>query len=227
MKRAVVNFASGKWYLRGQARQRASMKVAGGGAEYIGFTDYKNIGSPTHQQVPYAFKTHALMYCLNKGYDEVIYVDASIWAAKSWLPIWDKITTSGYYFEEAGHWAGTWTKDSVLIRMGVSRDQAMKIPMFSAGFTGLNLRNAKAVEFLKRWHSYACDGDSFEGTWGNENRQMSKDPRCKGHRHDMSVASILAWQMDMQLGRGGTYLAYIGPGYKTPLETACAYLRQA
>jgi len=224
MKRAVVNYAVGAWYPRGQARLRASMVVANCAVEFIGFTDNRNFGSPTHQQVPYAFKTYALMYCLNKGYDQAIYADASIWAVKTWKPIWDLIDSQGYYFEEAGHVAGTWTKDSVLAKFGITRDQAMKIPLYSAGFTGLNFHNPKAVEFLKRWHGYANDGDSFKGTWGNENGQMSKDPRCKGHRHDLSVASLLAWQMDMKLGKGGDFLAYIGPGYLKPRDTVVAYL---
>lgn len=226
MKRVVVNYADdAKWYRRGQERQRKSMENAGGGFEYIGFTDNRNIGAPPHWSVPYAFKTYALMYCLNKGYDQAIYVDASIYAVKSWEPIWEKIAQQGHYFEESGHWAGNWTKDSVLQRLGVTRDEAMKIPMFSAGFTGLNFRNELALEFLRRWHECACDGDSFKGTWDNENLQMSKDPRCKGHRHDMSVASILAYKLGMELGKGGTFLAYIGPGYKPAPPSAVAYLR--
>ena len=225
MKRAVINFASGAWYPKGQVRLRGSLTQTGFKGDVICVQDPAKIGSPTHQQVPYAFKTYCLKRCLDAGYDTAIYADASIWAIKSWDPIWAIIDKQGHYFEEAGHWAGTWTTDSVLNRMGVSRDEAMTIRMFSAGFAGLNFKNPKAVEFLKKWHSYACDGDSFKGTWGNENGQMSKDPRCKGHRHDMSVASILAHQMGLKLGRGGTFLAYIGKGYRTPPETAVAYLQ--
>lgn len=225
MKRAVVNYASGGWYPKGQARLRESMKVAGGAAEFIGFTDHRNFGSPTHQQIPYAFKTHALMYCLRKKYDQVIFADSSIWAVKPWKPVWDLIGSQGYYIEEAGHWCGTWTKDKVLDRMGVSRDETMKMPMFTAGFVGLDLRKEVPVEFLKQWHAYACDGDSFKGTWGNENKQMSSDPRCKGHRHDMSVGSILANQMGFKMGKGGTFLAYIGKAYGQPKPSVVAYLK--
>lgn len=225
MIRAVVNYASGAWYPKGQKRLRESMAIAGGGAEFIGFTDHKNFGSPSHQEVPYAFKTYALKYCLDKGYDEVIYADASIWAVKSWKPIWDMIDKQGYFFEEAGHYVGVWTKDSLLERMGLTRDEAMRIPMFSAGFTGLNFRNDKAVEFLNRWHSYAQDGDSFIGAWDNKDGRMSGDPRCRGHRHDMSVASILAWKMGMKLSPCGTYMAYIGSSYGTPKDSVVACLR--
>ncbi len=225
MKRAVINYAAGARYPQGQARLKKSMRIAGGGVEFIGFNNTKDFGSPSHQEIPYAFKTHALMYCLNKGYDQAIFADASIWAVKSWDPIWKIINDQGYYFEEAGHLAGTWTKDSVLSKMGYTRDRAMGIPMFSAGFVGLNFKNLMGVEFLKKWHEYACDGDSFIGTWDNKHGQMSADPRCKGHRHDMSVASILAWMLGMKLGTAGTFLAYRGPGYGEPKQTVVAYLQ--
>ena len=99
------------------------------------------------------------------------------------------------------------------------------MPMFTAGFTGLNFDSKIGVDFLMDWHRYACDGDSFKGTWGNENGQMSKDPRCEGHRHDMSVASLLAHKYGMKMSPGGTYLAYIGPGYMKPKDSVVAYLQ--
>jgi len=225
MKKVVINFASGAWYPKGQVRLGKSLKDTGFDGDFIGVQTPSRIGSPTHQEVPYAFKTYLLIHCRKSGHDQAIYADASIYAVKTWEPIWAIISDQGYYFEEAGHWAGTWTKDSVLKRMGITRDEAMTIPMFSAGFVGLDFRNSLANEFLDRWHAYAMDGDSFKGAWNNKNGQMSKDPRCKGHRHDMSVASILAWQMKMKLGEGGQFLAYRGPGYGNPKESVVAYLQ--
>jgi hypothetical protein len=225
LKRAVCNFASGKWYPRGQERLRHSLIKVGFKGDVLRCQDPKKIGSPTHAQVPYAFKTHSLMNAMNRGYDQAIYADSSIWAVKPWTPVWDIITKQGYYFEEAGQWTGVWTKDSVLRKFGITRDQAMTIPMFTAGFTGLDFRNKRAVEFLREWHRFACDGESFKGTWGNENGQMSQDKRCKGHRHDMSVASLLAWKMGMKLGKGATFLCYIGPAYRPPKDTVVAYLQ--
>jgi hypothetical protein len=222
--KVVCNFASGAWYPKGQVRLCQTLKDTGYEGEFLVSQNPNDIPCPTHQEVPYAFKTHILMKALNLGYDMAIYCDSSIYAVKPWNPIWELIEKNGYFFEECGHLAGTWTKDSVLKRMGVTRDQAMSIPMFSAGFTGLNFKNEKAVEFLRQWHGYACDGDSFKGQWNNKNMAMSRDPRCQGHRHDMSVASIIAWKMGMPIGRGGTYLAYIGPGYGTPAETVVAHL---
>lgn len=225
MKRCVVNFAKGGWYPRGQERLKKSLKDVGFDGDFLGFTDTVELNCPSHEKVPYAFKTYSLLHCQKMGYDQVIYADASIWAVKSIDPIWEIITKQGYFFEEAGHWSGTWTKDSTLSNMGVTRDEAMKMPMFSAGFVGIDFHSEIALTFLRKWDRYARDGDSFMGAWVNTNNSMSSDPRCQGHRHDMSVASILACQLDMTLIPGGTYLAYIGPGYSKPKETACFHLR--
>ena len=224
-KQCVVNFASGAWYPKGQVRLRTSLIKNGYDGDFILCQNPKNINSPTHQEVPYAFKTHLLMEALRLGYEQVIFADSSIYAVKSWKPIWNLIASQGYFIEAAGHWTGTWTKDSVLNRMGYTRDEAMEVPMYSAGFTGLNFKDETALKFLHEWHKYACDGDSFKGTWGNENGQMSKDPRCKGHRHDMSVASLLANKYKMKISTGGTYLAYIGNAYGTPKESVVAHLQ--
>lgn len=225
MRQAVINFAQGAWYPRGQERLRKSLINTGFTGTFIGYTDHAAIYSPPHSKVPYAFKTFALMDACRRGYKQVIYVDSSIYAVKPWKPIWDIIDQQGYFIEEAGHWVGTWTKDSVLQKMGITRDEAMKLPMFTAGFTGLNFDRSIGVNFLMEWHKYSKDGESFCGTWGNENGQMSKDLRCKGHRHDMSVASILAHKLGMKMSKGGTYLAYIGKGYGTPRSSVVAHLQ--
>jgi hypothetical protein len=36
------------------------------------------------------------------------------------------------------------------------------------------------------------------GSWTNQNKKVSNDPRCLGHRHDQSVGSILACQLGME-----------------------------
>lgn len=223
MKKVVVNFAKGGWYPRGQDRLRKSLD--GSGVDFIGIKNPSDVGAPEHSVTPYAFKTFCLNHCKRLGYEQAIYADSSIWAEKPWDPIWEKITEQGYYFEEAGHWTGTWTTDTALARLGITRDQAMRIPMFSAGFVGLDFRNDIAKKFLEEWHKYAVDGECFRGSWDNSNNSCSSDPRCQGHRHDMSVGAILAHKLGMSLGRGGTLLAYIGPGYNTPPESAVAYLQ--
>ena len=225
MKRVVINFASGAWYPKGQVRLHRTLKENGYTGDFLGYQDPAKFGSPTHAEVPYAFKTYSFIDAVKRGYEQIIFADSSIFAVKSWDPVWDIISEQGYFFEEAGHWTGTWTKDSVLEKFEVTRDQAMKIPMLTAGFAGIDVTNPVGMDFLMEWHRFACDGDSFKGAWRNRNGEVSKDPRCEGHRHDMSVASLLAWKMGMKLGKGGTFLAYIGGPYMKPRDTVIAHLQ--
>jgi len=90
----------------------------------------------------------------------------------------------------------------------------MQIPMYSAGFTGLNFEHPVAEQFFKHWRA-AADAGVFKGAWTNEAKQVSQDERCKGHRHDMTAASIIANALGMRYQKGGTYLEYMPPG-KTP-----------
>ena len=67
--------------------------------------------------------------------------------------------------------------------------------------------NAKA--FLDKYIGAAADGVSYPGDWSNENLQVSNDMRCKGHRHDQSVASILIKQAGLTVTNAqDTYFAY-------------------
>jgi len=224
MKRAVVNFAKGAWYPKGQARLRDSLKKVGEAAEFVALTDTNAFGCPSHTEMPYAFKPYALEHARKLGYGQAIFADASVWAVKPWGPVWDKVNEQGYYFEEAGHWTGTWTNDNALAKQGLTRDDAMKIPMFSAGFVGLDFSNETAMAFLNDWMAAARDG-SFRGAWTNKTKSESQDPRCQGHRHDMAMASIIAWKHKMKLGSGGSFLAYVGPGYSSPKDSVVAHLQ--
>ena len=49
-------------------------------------------------------------------------------------------------------------------------------------------------EFFRRWKK-ACEDGIFQGKWKNENNCESKDPRCRGHRHDQSCAELISYQL--------------------------------
>jgi len=201
-KRVIVNFSVGTEYLKGQQRLKESLK----NEETLFFNDYDKIGSPSHYEVPYAFKLYAIYQALLQGYSSVLWLDSSIVAVKPLDKIWEIIETKGYFMEEAGHWLGRWTNDRALKNFGIDRETANNIPMYSAGLTGLDFSNQKAVDFFKDWFKFATDGETFKGDW-------------KDHRHDMSAASFLAWKYQFELEKGGTYCAYIGTSYEETKET--------
>ena len=225
MKKCIVNFAEGAWYPKGQARLKTSLEQVGFDGDFIGYKSHVQLECPPHSEVPYGFKPHALYKAMKMGYDLAIYADASIFARKDPAEIFNVVNSEGYFFEAAGHWTGTWCKDEALESLKVTRDEAMKIPMLTAGFVGLNFHSMKALTFLDCWLYYARDGISFPGPWWNKNQEASADPRVQGHRHDMTAASVLADRLAMKLHECGTYLAYVGKQYAKPKDSVIFLLQ--
>jgi hypothetical protein len=146
------------------------------------------------------------------GYEQVLWLDASVVFVKHSQAIFDWIQKYGFFFEEAGHLVSTWCNDRTLEYFGLSRDEASTMPMFSAGFTGLDFTNPIAIEFFDKWKQSMLDGQ-FLGEWSN-------------HRHDMTCASIIANKMGLvkNYSSGGNYFAYSGSGYGQPKESVICNL---
>lgn len=199
----IVNFSTHQYY-QGQIRLANSIK----GYETLMFDDYKQIGSPTHQESPYEFKVHAIEKALEKD-PIVLWMDSSMKVVGDLSVIENIIKTDGYFMEEAGHYAGRWTNQHTRNYFNLTEQEAKQgeggITMFSAGLLGLNSQSPIAMDFFKQWKASALAG-CFRGDW-------------QDHRHDMTCASIIATRLGMKYQSGGTYMAYIGPGYSQPKES--------
>ena len=162
------------------------------------------INSEPHHQNPYAFKVYSIEYLRNLGYEKVFWFDASMNFIRHPQPILDFVSQKGYFFEEAGHYVGNWCNDNALQWFGITREEAMKMIMFSSGMMGLDFTQQVACDFFDKWKESMLAG-CFVGSWGD-------------HRHDMTCASIVANQMGLahEFSKGGTYLAYDGGGYGAP-----------
>lgn len=202
-KRVIVNLSTPQ-YKYGQERLVASLQGRYEG-DVIVYQSEHEVGSPFHQHNPYAFKIYAIQAMMAMGYEQVLWLDASCYAVKNVEPIFDFITEKGYFFEEAGHLVGQWSNEFALNYFGITREQAMWMPMFSAGFTGLDFTNEVGVQFFEKWRESMLAG-AFKGSWEN-------------HRHDMTCGSIIAFLMGLKYNEGGKYFAYIGESYGTPKET--------
>lgn len=199
----IVNFST-KEYSRGQMRLFASVQ---GHCDFLGFQNYADIESPTHQESPYEFKIHAIDKAFEKD-NIVLWVDSSMYRVGDLNKIETIIARDGYFMEEAGHWVGRWTNEHTRNYFGLTQDEARQetggITMFSAGLLGLNLKSELAMNFFYDWKESALAG-CFRGDW-------------KDHRHDMTCASIVAGRLGMKYQTGGTHLSYVGPGYSTPKQ---------
>jgi len=207
-KRAIVSFANENGnYIKAQQRLRNSLNGKTD-ADLLMFVGENSINAPLHSKIPYAFKIYSILRAYEMGYTSILYLDTSAYAIADANPIFEIIERDGYFMEEAGHYCGTWTNDKTLNYFDITRDQAMNMTMYSAGFTGLDFKCLDAREFFDRW---VDSMHYFNGQWNNLAETESKDKRCQGHRHDMSCASIIANQLRMKYQSGGSYFQYAAP----------------
>jgi hypothetical protein len=202
MKHCIVNFSDNR-FIKGQDRLRESL-ISNYQGDFISFNDFSQVGSKTHLEVPYQFKVFAINKVREMGYDIVLYCDASMYAIKNTTPIIDYINENGYLLEYCRNFqtgkiwtAAQFSTDLCLSEFNITRDEAGKIPLHSAGFTGLNFKNEIANKFFEEWLIRAKEEKAFIGDWSNANKQCSQDSRCLGHRHDQTCASIIAHKLDM------------------------------
>lgn len=217
-QKCVVSFADGAGnYAKALMRQELSMKQVGFDGRWAGFNDYAHIGSPMHKApkefnpVPYAFKAHSIRKVMEEGARYILWLDSVVYATKSVEPIFDHIKKHGYLLlDNISYSIGDYTSDACLSKHGMSREEAFNNPMTMACVQGFDVQNPKAKEFIEKYIAAAEDGVSYHGSWTNENLQVSNDMRCMGHRHDQSVASILAAQLKMQIiNAQSSYFAYV------------------
>ena len=207
MRKAIINLSTPN-FRKAQARLRGSLE--GYDIPYLECTSESQVGAPRHHDNPYAFKIYAIEQALKAHYTDILWLDSSCYAIADPKPIFDIIASKGYFMEDSGHVAGKWANDRCLQYFGLTRDEAMEIPMYSAGFTGLNFNNLKAAQFFEQWKQAMLNG-VFKGGWTNKDKTESQDERCEGHRHDMVCASIIAHKLHMTYEPGGTYFQYAAP----------------
>lgn len=198
MKPCVVNVANGGGYPAGQDRLDNSLKNVG----YLGARSYWRDslppGAPTHHDVPYAFKTHALLHAERTlGVNMLIWADASMVAVNDISPIMLHAAKQGVCLWRAGWTVGQWTSDAALPKLGIGREDAMKVPLLVGGLMAIDLTHPKGRKFLDQWHAFATDGVSFRGPWNNKGNGASTDNRVLGHRHDMPSISVIAQRLSI------------------------------
>lgn len=208
-RRAVVNYASGR-YIKIQERLRNTLE---GRCDFIGFNP-DTLDCPSHAENPYAFKIYAIEEARSRGYEQILWVDASVYAVNDIEPVWEWMEShGGLFLEEAGHWVGNWCPDNVLNYFGTTREKAMKMPMFAGGYCGFDFRTGLAREFFAEWKEAMLNG-MFKGSWDET-------------RHDMTCGSIIANKAGLVrlYSPGGQFFSYIGNGYSEPLPTAVFHLQ--
>ena len=196
-KKAVISFANNRGnYMKGLTRLMLSVEERFEG-DFLGIIGESSVGAPPHEENPYAFKIYCFDEAIKRGYEQILWLDSSCFAIKDIEPIFDYIGFNGYIAQESGHFLGSWCNDEALNYFGITREEAILMPMIgNAGFLGLDINNHKAQIFFHKWKQAMLRG-KFKGSWDN-------------HRHDMSASSALWNQLNMKMVPGNEWLEY-GP----------------
>lgn len=218
-RRCVVTLASDREpYPQGLVRLERSL-------HHVGFEDglrswtpgHFPTGCPSHFDAPFAFKPFCLAEARAEGWRSVLWLDASCVVIRSLDPIFEAIEANGYVlFRNGDLRVGAWASDEALTGFGLTRAQALALPEVTAGVLGLHFDHPIAVEFLESWHeaarheipfrgiSESLDSwDDYEDVKWNLSGRVSADPEVRGHRHDQTVAGILASRLGMTLTSDG------------------------
>jgi len=236
MKRAVVCVATTERYQRGMARLfRTLPRFMNPHYSPYAF-DHILVDWPSHEAKPYAFKAYALKQAADEGADLVLWCDACILPIRSMEPLWEKIEREGYWICNNGYTNYEWTADSAYPDlfptssyygtsgnyMDIVRHMNKRIPHVVATSFGLNLRSDIGKAFLEEYYRLASETRAFCGPWANSNylgdgwpyaenppRLMPCGPKdVRGHRHDQTVASVIAWRFGMKLTDPPEIFAY-------------------
>ncbi len=195
---AIVSYADGV-YAPFLHRLQASVRRHSPGIPVFTFSDFSDIGSPTHADNPYAFKVYAIETVRRMGYRYILWCDSILQLQRPIESLLPEITARGVYLAKDGWACGTWANDRALQAFGVSRDQAMEITSIWACFMGFDFAVPKAQEFFARWKQ-ACEAGLFRGLHYDTNKTESQDPRCRGHRHDQTCAELVAYMVGISPG---------------------------
>jgi hypothetical protein len=223
-KQCVVSFADSAGSYR-KKLQRLEQSLKGNfDGDFLGFTDYKQIGSPHHSEIPYAFKPYAIQKAIDLGYEQILWCDSPIYAKQSIQPVFDHIEAHGYvFFDNIGYSLGDYTNDKTLNTFEITREQAFKIKMIMACCMGFNFKNPLVRNIFRFYKDVAPH--LYPGEWNNDDLTESKDMRVKGHRHDQSVMSALIYRDGSDILKGqDTFFAYESHRQVMPIaDSVCLY----
>ncbi len=221
MNRAVVSVAT-KHYIPGLRRLERWLKDNDPETRFVYWENELPPGAISHYEKPFAFKAHALWAAVEQGAELILWADACILPIRSMEPLWEKIERDGYWICNNGWLNSDWTADSAYPDLfpGVDIDAARiineKIKHVVAGTFGLDVRSYKGAAALSEYLRLA-QTDAFCGpTWNSNHPESRKMPNARpcgdetvrGHRHDQSALSCIAWRLGMELSDPPLFFSY-------------------
>lgn len=195
MNNVIVNLSTVK-YLKGQDRLMQSL-ILKTDADLRFYQSEEQVGAPWHKDNPYAFKVYAIEKAINEGFDNILWLDASMFVIKDLAPLFEHINKHGYFFQYSGWQNERWTNKEAKEYFGTSDG-----PMMATGCFGFG--NSEMTQyFMRQWRRAMLHG-IFKGSH-------------EDHRHDQTCASIIAHLMGLPLSDNNTFWQY-GKAEEKPIH---------
>jgi hypothetical protein len=222
MNLVIVNVATGQ-YQFGQARLLVEARNVWPNVDMYSFNEQTGPGDiskrawPTHQAKPYAFKAYALAEVAGMGYTKLLWCDACIRpGAASIERIWHHVEQHGVWLSRNGWSNYEWTADSAypdlfpVVSLEVGRILNRKIEHVVATAFALDLDTVNGRAFFDEYYRLASETTAFCGPWTNTDETPCGPADVRGHRHDQTAASVIAWRLGIPLTEPPSMFAYAG-----------------
>lgn len=201
----IVNAAWKYWYPRGQERLVKSLKDVGFKGDILTWSN-EHINEWFDEKQPYTIKLAAIREALDAGYENILWLDCSVWAVRPVEEIFEIIKKEGGYFWKSGYKLGQCSTDSDLDFAKFNRDKAMELDELSSSMFGFSLKDERTANFIE-WFYDAKDYGVF-GT-SREHNNGSQDPRYLFGRQDQTAATIAFYKAGFdKMYNPGVYSVY-------------------
>lgn len=235
LSRAIVSVATGT-YVRALPRLHAMARASG--VPLRVWRDCLPPGCPPHSEIPYAFKAYAMRRVADDDVNTLLWCDASIVAGERPLKdLFEKIEHDGYWIANNGWTNYEWTADSAYPDLfpesqddwDSAREENKKIPHVVATAFGLSRAHPVGKSILNAYYRLASETKAFCGPWINSEYGIGQSPvvaarewaapervapcgpnDVRGHRHDQTALSVIAWRLGCKLTSCPEWFAYRG-----------------
>ena len=213
IKPALISAGIGGHYSAGIDRLERSLYFEGFAGDMRFWRDEYPFGCARHEgDGQYNFKVHCFNEMFLSGKKVVVWADASFWAVKNPMPLFDYVNEKGIYFFKSGYSLAETATDKLLAYAGVTREELVDVSEFATGLIGINIDNPLGSEFFTQWKQYMEDG-MFGGSRFHDLND-SAHPMFKFSRQDQSAASMILYKMGVKsAGEEQDFQAYKGTGY--------------
>lgn len=208
-KAIIISAGITGWYPAGIRRLERTLNFEGWGGSILTWCDYLP-ECPNHNDIPYYFKIAAFEEAIRQGYTHILWVDASFFAVKNPMPMFDIINDQGFWFFSSGYNLAQSVNDNALHYVGKTRDEAEQQTEWASGCVGINLENPDGKKLYEAWKKY-MDAGLSKGSRLHDNQ--SADSRFLFHRQDQSCLNLAIWELGLKNERLEDMVAYKGTNF--------------